>query len=100
FLGRKSYVPSLPPYLKDGLIENADLRQAFAAYPHLLGEAQSRVHGEKEGMRVRLVLESATPTHESRRDQPVSYALGKREFRERYVVTSLLDLPLKKGQGG
>lgn len=41
FLGRKSYVPSLPPYLKDGLIENADLRQAFAAYPHLLGKRRA-----------------------------------------------------------
>lgn len=36
YLGRKSYVPSPPPYLPDGLVE-APLAEALEGYPYLLG---------------------------------------------------------------
>lgn len=82
FLGRKSYVPSLPPYLPDGICMGATLRDSILKYPLSLGK--------KNQGKIRLVLESATATHESRMDTPVSFALGRREFRERFVKTELI----------
>ncbi len=38
YLGRKSYVPSPPPFLPDGLVE-ASLEEALKGYPYLVGKA-------------------------------------------------------------
>jgi len=38
YLGRKSYVPSPPPYLPDGLVE-VPLAEALKSYPYLLGKS-------------------------------------------------------------
>jgi CRISPR system Cascade subunit CasD len=83
FLGRKSYVPSHPVYLLDGLYEAADTREALKKYPLLCAP-------RKEQDEIRLILESSSVTHESRIDTPVSFALGGREFRLRYVVTEFI----------
>jgi CRISPR system Cascade subunit CasD len=84
FLGRKSYVPSVPLYLSDGLWANTGLRAALLGYP-LLSVAERE---EK----IRLVLESAIPTHESRMDTPVSFSIGRRVFRERFVTTEFVSV--------
>lgn len=83
-LGRRSYVPAVPPFLPNGLRADVELRPALLAHP------LARYHGMPE--RVRLVLESATPTHESRMDAPISFAHGRREFRERFVTTEFVPL--------
>jgi CRISPR system Cascade subunit CasD len=104
FLGRKSYVSSAPSCLTDGLVENGNLRNALTEYPLLISDNETdfrkrKVKEGKDDGRVRLVLESATPTHEARRDHPVSYSLGRRMFRERFVVTEYLDLDSCGGKG-
>lgn len=97
FLGRKSYVPSMPPYIPDGIVENGNLRDVLTGYRLLIGpEAvprrirKSEKRGEKS--RIRLVIESSGPTHEIRCDHPLSFEIGKRFFRERYVTTEYVDL--------
>lgn len=72
FLGRKGYVPAVPPYLADGLVPE-DLRSALSRYP-LANRADSNV---------RVVLEEVHPVGESRMDQPIDYA--RRWFGRRYV---------------
>lgn len=93
FLGRKSYVPSMPLYLPDGLREETDLRGALLSLPLLSAP-------KKEQEEIRLILESSSATHESRMDIPVSFAFGKREFRERYIWTETVPIdafPSKEG---
>ncbi len=78
YLGRKSYVPSPPPYLPDGLVE-APLEEALKAYPYLGGGAP------KEDLL--LVLEAG----EGRLvyDQPAG-AFAERRFAARYVREEVL----------
>ena len=86
FLGRKAYVPSLPLYLSDGLQRNITLRTTLLGYRLL-----SRPKKEE---RIRLILESSTVTHESRMDNPISFCLGRREFRERFVNTEFVPIDI------
>lgn len=73
YLGRKSYVPSPPPYLPDGLVE-APLAEALKAYPYL-GSGRPRED-------LLLVLEAG----EGRLvyDQPTG-PFSERRFAARYV---------------
>jgi CRISPR system Cascade subunit CasD len=92
FLGRKSYVPSLPLYLKEGLREGSDLRTALLEFPLL--------YHPKNEEKIRFVLESQTVTYESRMDSPVSFTLDRREFQERFVRTEYITIdtfPQKEG---
>lgn len=94
FLGRKSYVPSNPFYLRDGLQRDVSLQTAFSAYPlqiRCYEYDQLLRHNRGNGGRIRLVYESEEVTHEVRNDQPKSFALGLREFGQRYVTTSYVD---------
>lgn len=73
FLGRKGYVPGVPPYIEDGLVE-ADLLTALSTYPL----------AEPHDDNIRLVLETQDPIGaEPRMDQPIDFA--KRLFARRYV---------------
>lgn len=97
FLGRKSYVPSEPFFLPDGLHRpNVTLCDALLGFRFLITkeELQHRLEAVKKGRsdKIRLVVESDTVTHEVRNDQPKRFALGQREFRQRYVTTSYLDI--------
>ncbi len=74
-LGRKSYLPSRPVYLPDGLRPES-LPEALAAYPPL--------SGGKPPKTVRYVLESATGA--MRQDQPAG-PFAERAFVMRYVET-------------
>lgn len=85
-LGRKSYVPSIPPFLPNGLKEGKNLHTALIDYPLLF-----RTNKQEK---IRMVLETSTVTHESRMDTPVSFALGQREFRERFVQTEFVTVDL------
>jgi CRISPR system Cascade subunit CasD len=104
FLGRKSYLPSIAPYLKDGLVQGADLEESLGTRPLLLTpdeidrRRQKIAQGGDYG-RIRVVLESLPPTREVRRDQPVSFALGRRLFRERYLTTQFVDISSFPGGG-
>ncbi|HEY6873897.1 MAG TPA: type I-E CRISPR-associated protein Cas5/CasD [Geobacteraceae bacterium] len=96
FLGRKSYVPSDPFFLTDGLQDNVTLQDALLGFRFLITqeELQHRLDAVKKGRvdKIRFVVEADAVTHEVRNDQPKSFALGQREFRQRYVATSYLDI--------
>ncbi len=105
FLGRKSYLPSIPPFLGDGLLEGADLESALRSYPLLVPEGRTSVQekGTASGgnyLRLRLVVESYSPTSESRKDQPVSFAEGGRVFHDRYLETSFINIESSNDAGG
>ncbi len=80
FLGRKSYVPSPPPYLSDGMRQEG-LREAIRAYRYL-------VRGEPTDD---LLIVTEAPTGEGRLiyDQPLG-PLGERRFGPRYVREEVL----------
>lgn len=96
FLGRKSYIPSEPFFLTDGLQEKTTLHDALLGFRFSITKEalQRRLEAVKKGNteRIRLVVETDAVTHEVRNDQPISFALGRREFRQRYVTTSFLDI--------
>lgn len=97
YLGRKSYVPSSPPFLDNGLVRSRELRDTLQEHPLLISakEFMRRRNKTEEGMndgRIRLLLESAEASHETRRDQPVGFAFQGRTFRERFVLTEYIDL--------
>lgn len=75
YLGRKSYLPSTPPYLPDGMMDT-DLTDALICYPSSLGECVDE--------RSRVVLEIPYESGaEPRMDQPVDFS--RRRFSRRYV---------------
>lgn len=96
FLGRKSYIPSTPPYLPDGLKHDMRLGDALLSYP-LLAKARGRLNDEDNShkQRMRFVIETMRPERESRMDTPVSFSIGSREHRRRFVVTEFC--PIKEG---
>lgn len=103
FLGRKSYVPSTPFYLTDGLLRDVDVNVALISYPLLASanEYTRRLKSVEEGRseKIRLVSETDEVSHEVRNDQPRSFALGRREFGQRFVHTcyqALCDFPAPK----
>jgi CRISPR system Cascade subunit CasD len=96
FLGRKSYVPSIPLYLKDGLLREVSLNAALSEHPLLItAEEYDRcLKAVEKGreVKIRLVFETQEVTHEIRNDQPKCFALGRREFGQRYVSTCYEDI--------
>jgi CRISPR system Cascade subunit CasD len=80
YLGRKSYVPSPPPYLPDGLVD-MPLQKALQTYPCL-------VENRPEKKPFKLILESS----EGRMvyDQPAG-PFSQRRFAARHVQEYLLD---------
>lgn len=73
YLGRKGYVPSVPPYLDDGLVD-ADLSTAL----------KTSKFAERHDQEMRLILETPHPRGaEPRMDQPLDFS--RRLFGRRYV---------------
>ncbi len=102
-LGRKAFVPAVPVRLQDdparddsGGIVEGDVRDILKEYPWL----GYRRPGERKPDQLRLVLESTDGDGARRQDVPVSFALGRREFRVRYVETDFVPLARLKPQGG
>jgi len=96
FLGRKSYVPSEPPYLPDGLIESVSLNEALRKWPLIMTtdqlKRQIKAAATGHSGKIRIVFETSDRTSETRNDQPVSFALGRRMFRQRYIRTEYADI--------
>jgi len=85
YLGRKSYVPSLPIFLPDGLQEG-DLESVLAEYPPLASFG---------GERVRVVVDQAEASGEVRTDVPLDFA--RRLFGIRYVRSYSITVARKAG---
>lgn len=83
YLGRKSFVPSLPVWLPDGLLAEGEMLDCLKHYPRLV-EAR---RNEKED-KLRVVLEDQNGS-EVRPDQPISFA--KRQFALRQVRTTFIE---------
>jgi CRISPR system Cascade subunit CasD len=96
YLGRKSFIPGLPVFLKDGLFRECDdLVQALTTYPYL----PPRRKNSPETLR----LEIETDFGEGDRvkqDQPLSFISNSRRFTLRYLDTTkrvaLNELPSSK----
>lgn len=88
FLGRKAFVPSEPVWLNDGLRENETLEAALRNWRPRL-RPQRRDHDEQ----MRLVFEVKTGEcgEITRRDQPVSFVKGQRQFDTRQMRVDFCD---------
>ncbi len=84
FLGRKSFVPSLPVWLEDGLRDDT-LENALRTYPCLDA-------GRDGGDGLLLSLESDSPAGTLRMDQPLA-SFAERRFGSRYVVSRTVPCP-------
>lgn len=85
FLGRKSFVPSAPIWLPNGLIVNGDLDVQLRSQPRLV---QPRADDDQQIARI--VVEDPLGT-EQRQDFPISFAL--RKFAARTVATHFWPVP-------
>ncbi|MFA6011150.1 MAG: type I-E CRISPR-associated protein Cas5/CasD [Desulfobacteraceae bacterium] len=86
FLGRKSFVPSIPLYLANGLLTDRTLDVAFQEFPplvHLFDEIENKKEKTIEFMRV--IIETDEKTYDVRKDQPVNFDIENRCFRDRYI---------------
>jgi CRISPR system Cascade subunit CasD len=88
-LGRKAFVPGVPPRLPDTLplgpgLRSGSVREVLANYPW-------PEHSGVPVDEVRFVWDDPSgASGEVRRDVPVSFAIGKRSFRDRSVRTEFL----------
>lgn len=99
FLGRKSFVPSVPVHLPNGGLRDLPLVEALLQEPWPLAPNPKRAApggaprspGQR---RFRFVLERPLgATNEVRMDQPLGAAFQERSFGPRYVETLMLELP-------
>lgn len=81
FLGRKSYIPSPPVYLSDGLMSEG-LRRSLTIYPSLVEMSENHAR--------RLIIESSDKKGTIRLDQPVAPFI-ERKFSARFVITDYLE---------
>jgi CRISPR system Cascade subunit CasD len=84
-LGRKSFVPGLPPYLTDAL-RGQGLLEALESYPRLAKPQRSQQEG-----RLRVLLEDASEGS-IRLDQPVA-PFAERHFGPRFVKSGVINVP-------
>jgi CRISPR system Cascade subunit CasD len=95
-LGRKSFVPAVPVRLPvDGIVDGV-VETVLRGHPWL----SYRRPGERKPDHLRLVLETSDGNGARRQDVPVSFALGRREFRVRTVTTKFVPIVELPHQGG
>jgi CRISPR system Cascade subunit CasD len=94
-LGRKAFVPAIPVRLPENGVVDGRVETMLKEYPWL----GQRRPGERKPDRLRLVLESPMADGARRQDVPVSFALGRREFRVRYVATDFVPIESLKKRG-
>ncbi len=89
-LGRKSYVPSEPPWLPPNLrpIQDSTIRAALASQPWI----GTRRKGESLPERLRLSIESPDGTGALRMDQLLSSFAGRR-FGARFITSEWIPFP-------
>jgi CRISPR system Cascade subunit CasD len=91
FLGRKSFVPSPPVYLPDGLRLEENMLDAFKNCPWLgENEREYKKLSRKEGDQIRLMLEDEKGEILIN-DTPISFA--NRQFTPRRVHVDWIDFP-------
>lgn len=86
-LGRKSYVPSEPIWIKDG-VQDASLREVFSQWPWV-GKLR---RWEKEPEQLLVSFESVDGSGVLRMDQPLS-SFAERRFGTRYVSSEWIPFP-------
>lgn len=89
YLGRKSFVPGLPVWLKDGLLDHCeDALKALKTYPYLCISYKDNKLPDK----VRVEMETEFGVGERvKQDQPISFAQGNRKFGLRHVTTTWIE---------
>lgn len=99
FLGRKSYLPSIPirlpdvPPLGPGLRAGSSLEEALSLYPW------DEVRDNPTHLRTVVECVPDDPDAEIRDDWPISFAFGHRSYATRYVKTVYLPPPhMQSGQ--
>ena len=95
YLGRKSFVPGLPVFLKNGLLSGCEnLAEALKGYPYLL------LHRKDSPEKLRMEIETDFGKGSRvKQDCPVSFISASRRFTLRYVEAGevlLKDLPPAK----
>lgn len=92
FLGRKSFVPSVPVFLPGGGLRQVPLREALESEPWPMEPLALPVHRYSDN-RLRLVLEADFDTdgHEVRLDQPIGAAFATRSFGPRAIVQAFIE---------
>lgn len=98
FLGRKAFVPSIPVFLPDGLKESVQLEFALESYPALVafpGKIDKNDGADRPVLRFIIETDSVTP--DIRRDQPISFDINDRLFRDRYVKIYRSNIQAKGG---
>lgn len=86
-LGRKSYLPSEPVWIKNGL-QAYSLNEVFTRWPWIT----SLRHGEKRPDKLRVSYDSNDGSGLLKMDQPLS-SFAERRFGARFVKTEWIDLP-------
>lgn len=90
FLGRKACPPARPVYLPDGL-QDKPLQDALKSYPWLVNTDQQTYQELKKSIRgLRLVVEDPNGA-ELKRDRPISFVKGQRQFALRRFHTTFTD---------
>lgn len=87
FLGRKSYVPSEPVFIENGLVEWS-LRDALIKWPWLSTERKWEQTPEK----LLISLESTDGSGALKMDQPLS-SFAERRFSARFLCSEWVDFP-------
>ena len=89
FLGRKAFVPGEPVWIPNGVRENEALEAALQNYRPRL-RRQRAEYDE----RARLVFETKQGERGemTRRDHPLSFQKGQRQFETRQVITDFCDI--------
>ncbi|MCD6162320.1 MAG: type I-E CRISPR-associated protein Cas5/CasD [candidate division Zixibacteria bacterium] len=95
YLGRKSFVPSLPVWIKDGVFENKTIEKIFSEYDCYVFNKKSIVKPEEDKVKLRCVVDAEFGRHDSvRDDKPVSFE--SREFKPRYAKTYFTEIDSDK----
>ena len=103
-LGRKAFLPAVPPYLPNGLSNGLPLSETLTRYPWPVTNDLCPLRQQPDGLprpgELRLVLELQTretpqPTDivEERMDQPFGASFHTRRFYSRRTVTRYIPIP-------
>ena len=99
FLGRKSYLPSIPiiyPGEESYVDTNEDALSLLCGLPLAAEIPISRhelIAGDKKE-RIRFIVQCADPTGETRQDIPLNFDIYRRRYATRYVRTVYREVPV------
>lgn len=102
YLGRKSFVPSCPAFLDDGLTERS-LAEALTDYPWTARNRGEAIRARRDGLKLTVVAdatlfpEAGGGGGDIRHDVPLSFA--ERRFGTRAVVTRTVDISPERIRG-